>query len=434
MILKWLQAVEYYFWRRYIHQYDSSSRNYQRFESAVPNYVLPDPLKLHNGTLLKDVQDWEAYRRSEILNLFRTNIYGKSPPILDPQQFSFHVESEDLIALHGLATRKEIVIRFTYTVDGPALRLLLYLPNSMIKAKQACPVFVGLNYFGNHTIHTDPGITLNTNSSYLTKSMAESRGMHAYRWPIEMILQRGYAIGTVCYGDILFDQPDTLKQGLHTYIYQSGQAERSPDEGGAISAWAWGLMRVMDYCSHEPMIDSHKVIVIGHSRLGKTALWAAAQDSRFAMAIANNSGCGGARIFRRFVGETIAMINRSFPHWFCDNFKNFNDREQDLPVDQHMLIGLIAPRPVYVSSAQRDISADPKGEFLGVKNASSIYQLYGLKGLPVDEMPPISTPVMGTLGYHIRPGSHDITLYDWQQYLRFADQHFYKNYPEKREI
>ena len=396
-------------------------------EPKVSQYTLPDVLLTSDGQRVADAETWLKKRRPEILELFREHIYGCSPNRPDME---INIENPDRSVIGGKATRKLVKIRFYKGDKEIHLDLLVYLPNN---AKKPVPIFVGLNFRGNHSISDDPFVPLpktkwfhnNAKAGYVDNSATEeSRGCASSRWPVEMIIDRGFGLATAYYGDIDPDFDDGFKNGIHGLVESGGAEKRPADAGGSISAWAWGLSRIMDYFTFDEDIDQRRAVVVGHSRLGKTALWAGAQDERFAIVISNNSGCGGAALSRRNYGETLARMNHVFPHWNCENCKKYDNNEFAMPVDQHMLISLIAPRPVYIASATGDRWADPKGEFLAAKNAECVYRLFDKRGLEVDKMPPPDTPAGRTIGYHIRTGKHDITEFDWKQYLDFAEKHF----------
>ena len=325
--------------------------------------------------------------------------------------------------LGGKATRKQVALTLVNNGHALTVNILMYIPT---KPSGTVPAFLGLNFQGNHSISTDPSIILNTNwmrpqdGGLVVDSRAteRTRGVASSRWPVEMIIDSGYALVTAYYGDIDPDYHDGFSNGAHALFENPDQ--RTPESWGSIAGWAWGLSRIMDYLETDSSIDQGRVALLGHSRLGKTSLWAGAQDQRFAIVISNDSGCGGAALSRRKIGETVEIINTSFPHWFCDNFKKYNDNESALPIDQHMLLALVAPRPVCVASAVEDNWADPKGEFLSLKGASPVYKLLTGESLTAD-FPPVDKPITGIQSYHIRTGGHDVKDFDWQHYIEIAD-------------
>ncbi len=389
-------------------------------ESLVEPYTLPDPLLMEDGRKVRNSKDWVRKRRPELMELFRSQMYGREPCV--PSGMHFKVVEESPDAFFGLATRRQVEV-FLDKEEQFSFTMLMYIPNDR---KGPVPFFVGENFKGNHATTTDPAVLLPSaekEAGYGPKYQRVERGAQAMRWPYEYILTSGYGVATFCYHEIDPDFHDGFHNGVHGLMDDG--TPRGGDSWATISAWAWGLSRAMDYLQTDPDVDAAKVAVVGHSRLGKTALWAAATDTRFAAAFSSCSGCSGAALSRRKFGETVAAITRNFPHWFCGNYREYRDREEDLPFDQHELLAMIAPRPVYVSSADDDLWADPKGEYLSLVGAAPVYALFGIDGFTDPVMPEVESPrVAGRMGHHVRHGSHNILLYDWQQYIPFIDRFF----------
>ncbi len=381
-----------------LHAQNHEESNYD--ESKVPVYTLPDVLKSSDNKTIKNKKAWEKIRRPEVLTLFENNIYGQVPKSFEDIRFS--VLSEDKNSMNGKAHRKEVLIEVFNQNKSVRINLVLFTPNNAVKPS---PAFLLINNRGRE--NTDPS----------RKTISEF-------WPAEVLIDAGYAIAAFHVSDLAPDNKDEFMNG----VMQLYPEQLNADNGmRAIAAWGWGASRVMDYFESDPQIDKKKVALVGHSRGGKASLWAAAQDQRFAICITNCSGSTGAALARRQFGERVRRINTSFPHWFNTNYKKYNDHEELLPVDQHMLISLIAPRPVYATNASEDLWADPKGTFLSLKNAEDVYGLYGLKSKLPEVPPGLNTPVIESpLAYHNREGKHDMTVYDWNQFIRFADYHFGK--------
>lgn len=382
-------------------------------ETKVPAYVLPELLVDNDGKAVTTKKQWKEKRRQEVMTLFKEYVYGYLPDA--KVEASYKVLEQSDKALDGKATRKQIEITWTGNGTSRKALLLMYLPN----VKKKSPVFVNFNFLGNATLSADPNVIP---SQYSRQGIAYQKR----RWPLHKIIDAGYGVATLHYYDIYFDEKGNVERSILPLLGISSEADMKPNSGRAIAAWAWGYSRVLDYLLTDKQVDGKRVVCMGHSRLGKTALWAGAQDDRFAIVISNNSGCGGAALSRRAYGETVNIINHTFPWWFCDNFKQYNKNEAKIPVDQHELLALAAPRPLYVASAVEDQWADPKGEFLSASLVEGVYHLFGYKGLKTDKMPGINQPIGERVAYHIRSGVHDVTDYDWENYIRFANRWLYK--------
>jgi len=398
----------------------SPAANYD--EAKVSAYTLPDPLVFANGKPVRTANDWIKHRRAEVVELFAENMFGHSPQ--PPNTINYDVFDTDKNALGGKAIRKQVTIYFSARKDGPKEDVLIYIPTA---ARKPVPVFLSLNFFGNQAAAKDPAVKLATlwNPRTHEKQLApeESRGRSSAE--TEKILAHGYAFATVCYTDIEPDFKGAYVNGIRPLFFKPGQTEPGPDEWGAIGAWSYGLSRVLDYFEKDKEVDAKRVAIIGHSRLGKTVLWAGALDQRFAMVISSCSGEGGASLARRNYGETISNLTGAFPYWFCPNFQKYAGRASELPVDMHELIALIAPRPVYVTGGETDRWGDPKGEFLAAVAAGPVYRLLKAQDLGTDQMPEFDHPLQGTIAYHIHTGGHAITPFDWDQFLVFADAHLH---------
>lgn len=370
-------------------------------EEKAGSYSLPDILKAENGKKVESVDEWENSRRPDLLRLFEDNVYGQVPKDFDKLEFA--VMNSDSKAMDGKAEMKEVQIKVDRHGKSVTINLVLFVPS---ERKGKVPAFLLIN--NRSTRNTDP--LRDTLSGF---------------WPAEMVIDAGYAVAAFQVDDAAPDNKDRYAEGVLKLYPEQLEKENGMK---AIGAWGWAASRVLDYFEKTEGIDASKVAVVGHSRGGKASLWAAAEDPRFAICISNNSGNTGAALSRRWFGETVKIINTAFPHWFNENYKKYNDNEKALPVDQHMLIGLIAPRPVYVTSATEDLWADPQGTFLAMKEAAPVYELYQLHPTLPATLPAPNTPSNEPpMGYHIREGEHNLTEYDWSQFIHFADLYYQSN-------
>jgi hypothetical protein len=405
---------------------------FNRDEMQVRQFTLPEVLAGPDGVIAATPDAWRSTVRPHQLELLEANVYGRRLPAV-PVRVVGGVERAD-VTLPGdvAATRLQAHLRLGDGDSAATTDVLLFLR----RGAHAAPCFLCLNFRGNQAQHPDPGIRLaqgwvpDKAEEWVVGNRATeaSRGATAHRWPVEMMLGRGYAMATAYYGDTFPDRPDGRAASALVSLGRPIADDLPADEPGAIATWAWQLSRILDWLVTLPEIDPTRVMVVGHSRLGKTALLAGALDERFAMVVSNDSGCGGAALSRRNYGESVRRITTVFPHWFCPAFATFAARETELPCDQHTLLALTAPRPLYIASAVDDWWADPRGEFLAAVAAEPVWKLFGRRGLVTeglagDDWPQPDTPVGDTIGYHIRSGSHDLLPYDWERFADHADRH-----------
>ena len=384
---------------------------------------LPDVLVRQDGTRVRTAAEWERLRKPELKALVQHYMYGELPPA---PALSARVDREDPTLFGGRATLREISLRY----GGPEFRpihLMLVTPN---KRSGSVPVVLGLNFCGNHTVLADPAVALPDRwmpdfCKGCTNHVATEagRGSDAEGWAIETAIGRGYAVGTFYTGDV---DPDGAGApgGIRGRYPTPEKAATGPQAWGTVAAWAWGLHRAVDYLQTDPVIDTHRIAVFGHSRNGKAVLLAGALDDRIGLMLCHQAGCGGSAPSRGRIGESVKQINDRFPHWFADAFKDFNESPQRLPFDQHALVALCAPRPVLLSNATEDSWANPEGQFEVLRAADPVYRLLGVEGLGAAELPPVGKLLDSRLGYFIRLGRHSTTAVDWAAFLDFADRHF----------
>jgi hypothetical protein len=371
------------------------SNGFNYYEEKVPSYSLPDMLTSNSGSKVETVSDWNNIRRPEILELFRKNMFGRVPET--PYKKEFNVVSINKNALSGMATQKQVEITIHKNDKSILIHLTLFTPNGTLKP---VPAFLLI----------DPW--------YYQKNSPGWKEKIEY-WPVNEAIKRGYGMAIFDATDLDPDSFDNFKNGIHGLLDKN---PRPDDAWGTLTAWAWGASRCMDYLVTDKDVSAARVAVVGHSRAGKTALWAGAEDTRFAMVVSNESGAGGAALARRRFGETVERLNTVFPHWFCANFKKYNNKEDLLPFDMHMLLSLIAPRALYIDCADEDLWGDPHGSYISLYNAVPVFNLLGAKSDIMKYMPPLNKQVIsGRVGFHIRSGSHNLLLQDWNWFMDFAD-------------
>jgi len=385
-------------------------KNLNYDEARLPAYDLPPLLVSSEGKPITTADEWFHIRRPQIMSLYGNLIYGTVPAPESPVQVTFDVVKTDPTFMNGAATRKDVQIRFKNEKGEADMLVLVFVPND---ADKPAPAFLMQSFDNTHgnRFDADPA----------------RPGRFRNGWPIGEFFKRGFGFVAVYQQDLVGHNEEGFLNGIHRLFYRTGQSFPKASEWGVLSTVAWGASRAMDYLESDKAIDASRVAIMGHSKMGKAALWTAAQDQRFALAVSAQSGCAGAALWRRKSGETLEKMVTRFPYWLCRNAWKFVNNEDDLPIDQHMLLACLAPRPVYVHSGVEDTWADPHGEYLSAYHASEVYRLLGKKGLENEASPPVDQAIIESdVGYHIRKGGHSIEPYDWEQFLNFADYHFNK--------
>jgi len=389
-------------------------------EAKVGTYTLPDPLVLANGKPVRDAKTWNQTRRPEIVRLFEENQYGRAPG--RPAGMSFDVFDKGTPALEGKAIRRQVTIYFSADKAGPKMDLLVYVPAN---ATGPVPLLLNIGFSANSSTVNDPGVKVGDVWGRDKKKVPAAQGMNFGRINVARLLDAGLGFATVYYGDIDPDFLGGVPYGVRALYLKPGQTEPAADEWGSIAAWAWGLSRAIDYLETDKGVDAKRVAIMGVSRLGKTVMWAGAHDTRIALVIASCSGEGGAALSRRNYGETIAHLVEPtrYPYQFAGNYAKYANQVDRLPVDAHMLVALMAPRPVLLQTGDKDFWSDPKGEFLAAVAAGPVYRLLGKQGLDTDQMPAAGVPILHTIGYFMHAGGHGTIPSDWDQFLAFMQMH-----------
>jgi len=392
-------------------------------EALAGTYKLPDPLTLLNGKPVKDVKTWNEKRRPEIVRLFEENEYGRAPG--RPADMTFDVFDKGTPAYEGKAIRRQVTVYFSKDKAGPKMELLLYLPAD---ATKPVPVLLNASFSANSLAVDDPGVKVGEIWGRDKKKVPATQGRSFGKLNVPAFVKEGFGIATVYYGDIDPDFEGGVPLGVRALFLKPGQTAPAPDEWGAVSAWAWGLSRALDYLETDKGVDPKRVAVTGVSRLGKTVMWAGAHDTRFAMVIASCSGEGGAAISRRNYGETVAHLVAPgrYPYQFAGNYAKYAQHTDQLPVDANLLVSLVAPRPLLLQTGNTDKWSDPKGEFLAAIAAEPVYRLFGKQGLDTDQMPPAGKPILHDIGYLMHQGGHGMVPSDWDVYLQFMKMHLTK--------